>query len=542
MMTNQIPETPKPTLRGKRDKDKPDGGLVANDPSTKEDGTKSDDDSDEETPPKGPDDAFDDDDFTVIARVIYRKTIPGAGLTSEVKKLFKLLRVTCMGDLETTASPESLLKTIQIPEDWELTGMHHARLVSFLEYASARGQETLPSHLTAQDVSDVLESRKQQATPSSQGSVSTSPSGVSGLKYSLPAVKAFSGDDTAFWEWSDELHDTFGRGAIEDALTDPDFHLRDPKAVGIGFSTIAEALRKGTQKALPAMVKQKKKRAIAYDLYEALKAIFLTEENEAHYMSHSFEQLQALKLDDSITANEFISEWNLITTRMSRFHRCGGDAVFTNRLFLRTMLQQAIISDDYLEVRQYINKHPRESIEDYLREIRAQTSHKNSMQGLPPTNEEGQPVISSRRTSFAPGTKSGKPDSSRNSSKFQKWNIPPIPLGFKEFMQKKLWTHLEQWREGANGTTTPIKDILWKYDIRRGPPVKGSGGNNGNPKKRARRSTTAEEDDPDSKDQSDSASPQEYQILSAHKRLRRAKDGRKVYAHEQISQGRTYKH
>lgn len=540
MVTNPIPETPKQISRGKRDKEKqPHGDEVAN--ALSESGTKSDGDSDEETPPKGPDDVFDEDDFTIIARVIYRKKTPSVALVSEVKNLFKLLRVTCMGDLETTASPESVLKAIQIPDDWELSGMHHARLVSFLEYASVRGQ-TLPSHLTAQDVSDVIESRKQEATPSSQGSVSTGQPGVSGLKYSLPAVKAFSGDDTAFWEWSDELHDTFGRGAIEDALTDPEFHLRDPKAAGIGFSTIAEALRKGTQKALPAMVKQKKKRAIAYDLYEALKEIFLTEENEAHYMSHSFEQLQALKLDDSITANEFISEWNLITTRMSRFHRCGGDAVFTNRLFLRTMLQQAIISDDYLEVRQYINKHPRESIEDYLREIRAQTSHKNSMQGLPPTNEEGQPVLSSRRTSFAPGTKPGKPDSSRNSSKFHKWNIPPIPLGFKEFMQKKLWTHLEQWREGANGTTMPIKDILWKYDIKRGPAIKGSAGGNGNPKKRARRSTAAEEDETDSKDHSNSSSPQEYQILSAHKRLRRMKDGRKIYAHEQISQGRTYQH
>ena len=538
-MPNPIPETPKLSSKGRGDPKPSQSGADVADESLDE-GTKS-DASDEETSPKGPDDEFDDDDFTVIARTIYRKKTPGVHLIGEVKKLFKLLRVTCMGDLETNATPESVLKAVAIPDDWELTGMHHARLLSFLEYASVRGQ-TLPSHLTAQDVSDVLESRKQQAAPSSQSSVNTAqPGGTSGLKYSLPAVKAFSGDDTAFWEWSDELHDTFGRGAIEDALTDPDFHLRDPKAAGIGFSTIAEALRKGTQKALPAMVKQKKNRAIAYDLYEALKEIFLTEENEAHYMSHSFEQLQALKLDDSITANEFISEWNLITTRMSRFHRCGGDAVFTNRLFLRTMLQQAIISDDYLEVRQYINKHPRESIEDYLREIRAQTSHKNSMQGLPPTNDEGQPVLSARRTSFAPGTKPGKTDSSRNSSKFQKWNIPPLPQGFKEFMQRKLWQQLEKWRETAHGTTTPVKDILWKCDIRKGPPIDKGAAGTGNPKKRARRSKTAEEGETDSNDQSNSNQPaQEYQILSAHKRLRRTKDGRKIFAYDQISQGRAY--
>lgn len=171
-----------------------------------------------------------------------------------------------------------------------------------------------------------------------------------------------------------------------------------------------------------------------------------------------------------------------------------------------------------------------------MREIRSHRSTQQMLNGENPTNDEGGAFIATRCTSFAPGTKYSQKgdDSKAKDTNWTPWRIPPLPDGFKSVMPAGLFKRLEAWRKFAHGSTTHPRELQKQFAVQRSPEItRGQ-----NPKRRACCSgTDSNEDDADltSIDTNGSQGPRQFQILSAHKRICRGRDGCQVMAYNQVS-------
>ena len=105
-----------------------------------------------------------------------------------------------------------------------------------------------------------------------------------------------------------------------DALTDEEFSAKDPRASTAGFFAISKALKDGTMACLHEDVKDKNNGATTvYHIYNALMDTVNTEEVKANFVCYAVDMMSEIRLDNTTTAEQFISDWKRVISILERF-------------------------------------------------------------------------------------------------------------------------------------------------------------------------------------------------------------------------------
>ena len=133
----------------------------------------------------------------------------------------------------------------------------------------------------------------------------------------------------------------------------------------------------------------------------------------------------------------------------------------------RVYLIKSIHHRDFEKVREWIQDNPLEEMDEYFKRLRQRnelpfTSHDEDGQPVHPDSLVRRGQVTPKKTRFTDGT-SPKSDG----SKYSKWNIPPLPTGWKSCIPNGLAKIIEKWRSTANGTTMSPHLLEKKFAMRK---------------------------------------------------------------------------
>lgn len=400
-----------------------------------------------------------------IAGIVYRKTDPTS--LTKLTKFFEVLGISDLSDLHGVSASTLIdeARTFMAEANLKIAPIHMARIIKFCDYAS-REDATFPPTLSLNDINAILAQRQVDASVVSLAAATKSE--TDGYRRNLK-ITAFAGDAELFWEWADTVKTQFGKNNLEDALTDPDFQVRDPKASRAGFFALKEALQAGSAAYIPRDVENDTGNNYAYDLYHRLVKVYDTAENQAHFMHYAVGRLIGIEMGHYHSVEHFISEWKDILQRLEY----QGEVSWKTLLWV--FLLRACNSHAFTDVRDYMIKNPCLEQDDYIRELRSKASMQKMLNDESPVGSDGQAVI--RRAGKAPhhsksvswNPKGNQYHNIRDEEKTKSthWRIPPIPDGFDTCIHKNVFRALLSWRKHANGSSTSIEKLNHNHAIRK---------------------------------------------------------------------------
>ena len=475
---------------------------------------------------------FTTDDFEILAKLTFNSEKPSADRVATIRDFFNNVGVENKSDLHFQNGKE-LFGLADDDAKAKFKGLHILRLQNLLDFL-ASPESKLSSSLSIGEVSQFL--RKDTENKISNGNKTSVEKEETTLKYYLAEIPAFSGDTREFFPWITEVEVLFGQATIADALTDEKFAAKDPRASTAGFFAISKALKDGTMAHLHEDVKDKNNGATtAFDIYNALMDTFNTQEAKANFVCYAVDMMSEIRLDNTTTAEQFISDWKRVISILKRFGTdltLGANGSSGTRDMVRAFLLRSIISDDFEQCRTYITKHPLASLDDYFTNIRSCNAQSLLIHKEPLTNDEGHPVSVSRRT--VNQSKKNRSSLHKSPHDHPKWHIPFIPGGWKKVLPNGLGKHIERWRNTAHGTNITPEELERQFAVTkmRAAP------SNKKWKKNRRASTTGNEEDFEEENEpatKKAKSSETYTITSAYPVACRV-NGRKVKIHPTISQ------
>lgn len=278
--------------------------------------------------------------------------------------------------------------------------------------------------------------RKELVAPRS---VTFDPS-TSDSKKTMPTLPEFSGLGEEYFKWRDTVKNLLGQYMLLLAIEDKDYYVSNKQVSASVFFGLRTALQKGHAREHA----QRMDHAGDYDAYKlwhALATYYDTHMEKANATLLEVQKLLQLRLDASMTATQFIADFQGCITNLN--HKKAKLAKDNDTL--RALLLVAIQDDAYDTIRDRIVNEPSRTVDEILMDLRNKEASISIKDGAQPSSIDG--VLTASTSRRAQSSAAASSNSSYN--KVTPWKIPEFPNSWKKVM-KGFYNHLNAWRNAAH--------------------------------------------------------------------------------------------
>lgn len=279
-----------------------------------------------------------------------------------------------------------------------------------------------------------------RANPVTTTDSTTSTSTTSNEKFGeVPKLPNFSGTDEDYEKWQRLVTLKLGMARLLPFILEEDYAAAHPHIAQSVFYGLNFALQGGFAANIVNELETIHKDHNPYKLWLAIQDYYQTKTTTRTGMMKHVSRLINLKLDGSITATKFLSEWKDCCLKLQDSR----STLINDQEWLLALLYSAIQDDDYINVADKISADDQLTVTDVLREIRqreANLLHRNN-------KVSGDALRSVRRASTSKnnqGTKSGK-DNDANGRK-----LPFLPKSWIKGVPVNILKAVKKWRYEIN--------------------------------------------------------------------------------------------
>ena len=408
--------------------------------------------------------------------------------------------------------------------------LHQARLKRVLAFG-AISKEGINENTTLNQIGDAIDQHNLKAsTP--QVITPEKDSDLSILKHRIPKLPKFNGQAANFYKFRKEVIHEFGRHGIGRALDTDDYHADQPAISEAAFNSLSQALAGGLSSHLADEHRNRGDLSV-HNLFKALETTFDTAANRANFVVTAVKRLVEIRLDNTITAEAFISDFQQILSDLEE----NGTNLNDIRVILRAFLIHAIDAEEFKHEQLFIIDHPDLSISECFEKIRERENAHNLADGRQLRPDTGNPTMKNRRGKMSGGYNDKSKTGSGSDWKPKPWKIPPIPHnwgpGQSGFFSPSQFKLLNTWRTDCNSQLKFAKptEIAEQFGVRKRPHYSGGGNDSGRPTKRYKTNRRAgktkddrvEEDDDNDEEEAESVPEFRFELNSPRIKNRRGK-------------------
>lgn len=361
------------------------------------------------------------------------------------------------------------------------------KLGYIVEYAKFTG--SLDSLSDMPDIMQAVERHKSPPTSSVSPSTSSSE-----YKKTVPTLPKFSGNGEDYFRWSESTLNELGKAGLIDALKDQSYNTKHPELSSSVFFALRTAVGEGHARD-HAMRLANKGDYNAYKLWSGLSTYYDTKLERANATLTQVKKILELRLDSSITATEFIADWNECLTTLEKV----GASLATDNDTLRALLLVAIQDDSYDTVRDVLVNQPLRKVDDILTDLRNREASMMIKDGAIGAAIDSAPSSGSARRASTTIKSKSRDSSPGERGQHRPWKVPPICSSFKKLMNTGAYNALCQWRSFVHGKSISPEKIEEEFRI--GSETlhgkNNSGAKHGQKRSRSRRSKNSNSDSAD---------------------------------------------
>lgn len=484
---------------------------------------------------------FDETELLVISTLVAPED--SDTMTAALDALFRHFGARSFVDL-AVFSNEDVSKTLTLGETATLLSTSLAPLrtpiclkrlgfiVDFAKHSSSLDGDTSMAEIIKMVTNPPASST---ATRGTRAVTFSTPNSPSDSKKTVPALPKFSGNAEDYFSWAESTTNMLGQAGLSGAISRSEYRTSHMELSISIFYGLRAALQDGHAKNHAQNLFDKND-CDAYKLWTVLESYYDTDLNRANVVLFEVKRLLGLRLDASISATAFISDFNDSVLRLSKSNA----TIASDNDTLRALLLVAIQDESFDTVRDEIVRDPSKTAQEILSDIRKRESSLQLKDGVPLLRMDGSPPARlSRRTNI--NSQPSKFKNRQGSGAIRPWNIPFFPRSWKQAFGKSLFQLMLNWRKEAHGKVLAPDKLNTAFEtvVEKFQPSKS----NSSPlqhSKRSRRASSSSssasspgplQQEASKTDQQDSESGTDTESAPRRKRIRLQKSRRVVTEH-----------
>ena len=366
-------------------------------------------------------------------------------------------------------------------------------LTASTTFSDVRAVVKTPPISTARVTFDIANAIPDRAT-----TTGVTPQPSDQVKFRVPTLDKFSGDDSDWFKWFESITNILGQYSLTDYIESADAAARNPRVAGAVFYALKRSVSDSKVSYYGDQLEAKLDRD-PYKLLLNLRTHFDTSLTKSNILLTELLVLLNLRLDAGTDPNEFIKDYRASLLKLTK----SDSPVATDKDFHRAILLMSLQDDSYETVRDEILSSPEKTVEEHLAAIRQRYQSLDIKDG----HSLGGDGITSRRTSVhqskkgGPSRKKGPPNSTAR-------DLPKFPPSWRKVFGQTIMDTLYNWRRLAkDGKSQHIINEQCSFEIQdapvASPQARRVSSKSKSKKRKARATTTTATPPEDAADDSD---------------------------------------